>query len=171
MVTLDSILDETLVFEGGLVDDPDDPGGLTNYGQTLPWLTDLYGRPATAEDVRGLTRQKARENYRTFASKFKLDLVIAARPWTGWLLFDFAVNTSVWTATRQLQNLLDTPTDGVIGSATLSALSSHADINLFLGMVAARLDLYGSLASTRAKFEKGWLARVATILRSVRAEC
>jgi len=49
------IIDFTLRWEGGLVDDPDDPGGLTNFGISKRYHPDV--------DVRNLTRETATEWY------------------------------------------------------------------------------------------------------------
>ena len=45
----------TLQFEGGFVNDPDDPGGATNLGVTIGTLSGAFGRPATLAEVKALT--------------------------------------------------------------------------------------------------------------------
>lgn len=52
---LDKILSQILVFEGGYVNDPDDPGGETNYG--------ISKRSFPKEDIRHLTPARAKELY------------------------------------------------------------------------------------------------------------
>lgn len=48
-----------LVHEGGLVNNPSDPGGLTNWGISLRW------HPELGEDgIRNLTKEQAAEIYR-----------------------------------------------------------------------------------------------------------
>jgi len=51
----DEIIEVVLKHEGGLVDDPDDPGGLTNLG--------ISQRAYPNEDIRGLTVERAKELY------------------------------------------------------------------------------------------------------------
>src|SRR5436190_782558 len=45
----------TLQFEGGFVNDPDDPGGAINLGVTVGTLSEVLGRPATVAEVKALT--------------------------------------------------------------------------------------------------------------------
>lgn len=47
-----------LKHEGGLVDDPNDPGGLTNFGIALNRHPEL-----TADDIRNMTKERAAEIY------------------------------------------------------------------------------------------------------------
>src|SRR5215208_1126468 len=51
----EACLQFTLQFEGGFVNDPDDPGGATNLGVTTDTLSDVLGRKATIDDVKKLT--------------------------------------------------------------------------------------------------------------------
>ena len=66
MLSVEQIADEIVAREGGYVNDPDDPGGATNFGVTihtmrrLGLVLDGDGR-VTAEDVRRLSRDQARE--------------------------------------------------------------------------------------------------------------
>lgn len=77
--------------EGGLVDDPADPGGLTKYGisqRTYPKL-----------DIRNLTLEQAREIYqRDYWEAAGCDLI--TNPVLAILVFDAAVNMSVERAQR-----------------------------------------------------------------------
>ena len=64
MKTVEQIATEIVAREGGYVNDPDDPGGATNYGVTIGTMRRLGrdlngdGRVDTA-DVRALTRPQA----------------------------------------------------------------------------------------------------------------
>ena len=60
MTGFDKALPIVLQHEGGLVDHPKDPGGLTNLGVTRATWGDWIGRPATTADMRALTPE-ARE--------------------------------------------------------------------------------------------------------------
>ena len=65
MKSVEAIADEILSREGGFVNDPDDPGGATNFGVTIGTMRrlgmDLTGDGAvTVADVRALDRDRAR---------------------------------------------------------------------------------------------------------------
>jgi lysozyme family protein len=165
--SLDALIERTLVEEGGFVDRPDDRGGPTKYGQTIPWLTDLLGRPVTADEVRALSREEAGKHYRTFAERWGFDKVLEAAPHCGYVLFDFAVNSGRINTIRALQRALDVAPDGVIGSRTVNRMREVDDTSVALEVLATRLELFGRLARKQAQFVEGWLNRVARQLRDL----
>ncbi len=57
------VIDDILKAEGGWTDRAEDRGGATNFGITLPTLSDWLGRPATVEDLKALTEEDARALY------------------------------------------------------------------------------------------------------------
>jgi lysozyme family protein len=62
MASVEQIAEQIVAREGGYVDDPDDPGGATNFGVTIHTMRrlglDLTGDGAvTAADVRALSRR------------------------------------------------------------------------------------------------------------------
>ena len=68
MKTVRELAIEIVSREGGFVDDPDDPGGMTKYGVTLETLRrlglDLTGDRATdGADLRHLSRAEAVDIY------------------------------------------------------------------------------------------------------------
>jgi len=65
MKTIEQIAEEIIDREGGYVNDPDDPGGATNFGVTIGTMTrlgmDLTGDGrVTSDDVKRLSRDQAR---------------------------------------------------------------------------------------------------------------
>lgn len=50
-------------FEGGFVDDPQDPGGATNFGITHTTLANWRKRPVTTLDVRNMSYEEAKAIY------------------------------------------------------------------------------------------------------------
>lgn len=140
----------TLRWEGGLSDDPNDPGGLTNYG--------LSQRSYPALDIRNLTQAEAEEIYRR--DFWKYDGVESQS--VANKLFDEGVNTGVSHAVKMAQSLLNVSRDGVFGSGTLDALNS-ADAETFLQAYRqALVQFYTNLAQERpseARYLSGWLRR------------
>jgi lysozyme family protein len=148
-----------LLEEGGLVDNPKDPGGLTNFG--------ISQRAYPNVNIRGLTAQNATEIYRR-------DYWPAAHgeelPWPLCLFaLDHAVNAGPAGAIRILQRELGLAVDGVFGPATRNALASRgpeAMQALAERFVVGRIRYYLSLP-TAETFGVGWCGRVARIaLRS-----
>lgn len=128
MQTVRQIALEIVAREGGFVNDPDDPGGATNFGVTIHTMRrlglDVTGDSAVdVADVRALSRDQAVEIFLTH---------YFARPRIGEMpeavqasLFDMYVNAG-GNAVKILQRLLrdmgyDVSVDGTIGPQTLHA--------------------------------------------------
>lgn len=139
------IANEIVAREGGYVNDPDDPGGATNFGVTIHTMRRLgldldRDGTVTAQDVRQLSRSQAVE---IFVPHYFIRPRIAdsPRPLQA-TVFDMYVNAGS-NAVRILQRLLrdmriEVAVDGVIGPQTLAATRQ--------GMAAAPdhfVDAYG----------------------------
>ena len=104
-------IDFVLKYEGGLVDNPSDPGGLTNFG--------ISSRSYPSVDIRNLTREGAEEIYRrdywdaVHGDELPGPLAVA--------VFDSAVNQGPGTAKRMLQISLNVDADGIVGPRTIKA--------------------------------------------------
>ena len=151
-------VERVLASEGGLVDDPDDPGGLTNYGISAVAYPEV--------DVRNLTREGAIELYwRDYWQNFELinDGRLARQ------LLDMAVSAGRTTAIKLLQeaaNMFSWPSllvDGKMGAKTLAKVNKgHADA-LVSAYRYKRVSYYLQLAERRPssrKFLAGWFGRV-----------
>ena len=151
--TLDpSLLEHLLLHEGGLVDNPRDPGGLTNWGISLrayPWL----GR----DGVAALSQEQAGRIYR----RDYFDAVRAAEmpPEVALAALDAAVNQGATWTRRALQVAAGARPDGVIGPKTLEALRNPGVLDKFL---CIRSDRYVSNKNFDA-FGKGWMRRLLKI--------
>ncbi|MFQ8429884.1 holin-associated N-acetylmuramidase [Amaricoccus sp. W119] len=112
--------------EGGYVNDPDDPGGATNFGVTIGTLRALRresGQGADLDDLRALTAEEAAAIYvRHYYEKPRLDLLPEPlRP----SVFDMQVNAGA-NAVKILQRLITAfglalRDDGVVGPGTARA--------------------------------------------------
>ena len=148
----------TLGYEGGYVNDPDDPGQETNFG--------ISKRSYPNEDIRGLTLERAKELYhRDFFLRLHLDQVrgdIAAE------VFDTAVNMGPSVAISIAQrscNYLGSrlAVDGVVGPQTIHELRRHAAPDLLKLLNALQLGEYIRLVDENPamqKYARGWLRRV-----------
>ena len=104
-------IDFVLSYEGGLVENPLDPGGLTNWG--------ISSRSYPSLDIRNLTRDDAASIYKkdywdaVHGDELPGPMAVA--------VFDSAVNQGAGTAKRMLQIALNVEADGIIGPRTIKA--------------------------------------------------
>ena len=136
-----------------LVNDPNDPGGLSRYGIALAKHPEL-----TAADIREMTPERAATIYRTgyWAAIRGDDLP----EWVQLPLLDAAVNQGPTPAIRALQRALYLPADGQVGPKTITALGAANPNATLAGFVAERIADYSALR-TWARFGKGWARRAA----------
>jgi lysozyme family protein len=153
----------TLQFEGGFVNDPDDPGGATNLGVTIGTLTDVLGRQATTADVKALTPRTVEPIYLKHYWNpvhgddlpFGVDLAV----------FDFGVHSGPVRAVMALQRVLGVADDGKIGPITIAAASRVDPAKIVQILCAERLAFLSRL-SIFAKFGKGLRNRVSLAERA-----
>ena len=159
MHNLRQLAEEIVTREGGFVNDPNDPGGATNFGVTIHTMRrlglDLTGDGQVNEaDVRALSREQAVDIFLDHYHR---------RPGIGGLpevlqpsVFDMQVNAGA-NAVRILQRLLvdmgyAIDVDGVIGPQTIRA--AHAAARAAPDHIAdaygiARREYYYAIADRR----------------------
>jgi lysozyme family protein len=167
-VTDEQIIDYILQFEGSApTNDPVDRGGVTRYGITLPTLQQVKPE-ATHGDVWALTREEAVDIY--------LELFVF-RPGfhqiADWRLrlavVDAGINSGPHRATKWLQAAVGAQIDGHGGRETYGKVAYADPVRVREKVIAARLRHIGKLITedrTQARFAKGWLARIGTILEA-----
>ncbi|WP_233203887.1 glycoside hydrolase family 108 protein [Novosphingobium sp. HII-3] len=146
-----------LRHEGGFVNHPKDPGGMTNLGVTRKTLEGWRGRAVTEAEMRALTPAAVapiyRKNYWDAARCDDLHPALAL------CVFDFAVNAGPGRAVKLLQSIAHVPVDGAIGPQTIAAANKLDPADAARRYSEARRAYYRSL-STFPTFGKGWLRRV-----------
>jgi lysozyme family protein len=179
MRSVTDIAEEIIAREGGYVNDPDDPGGATNFGVTIHTMRrlgmDLDGDGnVDPDDVRRLTRARARD---IFVDHYFRRPGIARLPEALQAsVFDMYVNAGS-NAVRILQRLLaefghPATADGVIGPKTVAAAEAAfgaAPRHLADAYGIARRNYYYALADRRPASRKyarrrdggkgGWILR------------
>ena len=145
----DEIIDVVLKHEGSLVDDKDDPGGLTNLG--------ISQRAYPDEDIRGLTVERAKELYeRDYWRKYKVGNL---SPRIRHSYLDMCINMGGGRAIKILQEACNSKNaekidvDGGIGPATIRAASGVEPFRLR----AYRVMYYAELCMKKPKMEKYWV--------------
>ena len=119
----DKCLQLVLKHEGGYVNHPNDPGGMTNYGVTKKVYEKYLGKEVTETDMKDMSLEHVGEIYKKkYWDKVRGDDLPSG---LDWAVFDFAVNAGVSRAAKVLQGFIATSVDGVIGSGTLKAIDNY----------------------------------------------
>jgi lysozyme family protein len=150
---------KTLEYEGGLVDNPADPGGLTNFGIALKFHPEL-----TADDIRAMTRTRAIGIYR---QQYWPDIYTQIQSQAvANCLFDFGVTSGPATAVQTIQGILflrgHGSQDGAFGPATLAAVNRQAEEALVKEFTVERLRFYVGL--NRPDDLHAWFSRAIDAL-------
>jgi lysozyme family protein len=166
----DAALAFTLRAEGGYVNDPDDPGGATNFGITQAVYAAHRRRMAEPpRPVCELTFDEASKIYRTdYWDRAGCNTFAAERPHLALAHFDAAVNMGVKQATKILQRAVGVPVDGIVGPLTIAAAQTCDEPAVIAAYLEDRARIYRSIAERRPasrKFLKGWLARCDRVSR------
>lgn len=180
MQTVSEIAKEIVAREGGYVNDPDDPGGATNFGVTIHTMRRLGldltrdGR-VDARDVRKLTRAQAEDIF--IKHYFERPLIAELPVPLQATVFDMYVNAG-GNAVKILQRLLrqmgyrNVDVDGALGPQSLAAVRDamrQAPQEFVNAYGIARRNYYFRLADrrtasrkyarTRAGGKGGWIRR------------
>jgi lysozyme family protein len=149
-----------LASEGGYVNHPSDPGGMTNLGVTKRVWEEWVGRESNEKEMRSLTSEMVEPLYkRKFWDACKCDELPSG---IDYLVFDFAVNAGVGRSAKILQTAVGVTPDGGIGPITVAAVNAIPEAELVEKFSQAKEDFYRSL-NTFETFGKGWLNRVAAV--------
>jgi len=153
-----SALQAVLLHEGGYVNNPKDPGGMTNLGVTKKVWEEWVGHPVGEKEMRALTPDTVAPMYR----KKYWDAIKGDELPTGldYLMFDFAINAGPGRAIKTMQKAIGTVPDGAIGPKTMQALKD-ADQKDLVAKFSMEKELFYKALPTFATFGKGWMRRVA----------
>jgi lysozyme family protein len=194
MHSVESIAAEIVRREGGYVNDPDDPGGATNFGVTIHTMRrlglDLTGdAKVDTADVKALSRDQAVSIYvRHYFEQPRINLLPTPLHAS---VFDMQVNAGA-NAVRILQRLmavfgLPIKDDGVVGPVTARTVQAAMELapdHLADAYGLARRNYYYRLADQRPASRKyarakdggkgGWIVRAEEFIserfRLTRAE-
>lgn len=146
--------------EGGFVNNPADPGGMTNLGVTKATWENFIGRVSDEKEMRGLTPYKVEPLYRNkYWNAVRADELPSG---IDYLVFDFAVNAGVGRSIKTLQSAVGTQPDGDFGTLTMAAVQLVSPQELIDKFSQTKEDFYRSL-NTFDTFGRGWLSRISTV--------
>jgi lysozyme family protein len=146
--------------EGGFVNNPHDPGGMTCLGVTKAVWERWCGHSADESDMRTLTARAVGPLYRTqYWNAIDGDNLPKA---AALCVFDFGVNTGPVRAARFFQQIVGASQDGHLGPATVAALNAFVAKNGLPEVVRrytiSRLGYYKTLDNF-VHFGRGWTDR------------
>jgi lysozyme family protein len=149
-----------LKHEGGFVNNPKDPGGMTNLGVTRSAWESYLNRSVTEAEMRALTPETVKPFYKAmYWDKIKGDQLPAG---VDYAAYDLAVNSGTGRAAKYLQEIAGVFADGVIGPKSLEAIKSCDPEQTVDALCDMRLDFLKRLP-TFETFGKGWISRVAEV--------
>lgn len=159
-------IDHVIAIEGGLVNDPHDPGGITNHGISIRFAGSIYldidgDGDTDAADIIGLTVSQARAVYK----KHFWDLIKGddLPPAVAFYAFDQAVNQGIGAAVTDMQRAAGVPDDGVMGPQTRLWLHKKYSVDFLSEYHARRMLRYG-LTNKFGRYGLGWTRRATGTL-------
>ena len=172
-----------LKHEGGLVDHPNDTGGITNFGICLRFaqdtkdleLFDVNGDgKIDREDIKLLTKERASAGFKKyFWDKFRLDDEPSDKK--ALVIFDIAVNHGMGGATTMSQRALvdmgfNVKVDGLIGPITRSTIGLADETEFVDKLLKQREAYYLRIVANNPSqqvFLKGWMNRIAGLKKEL----
>ena len=149
-----------LKSEGGFVNHPRDPGGMTNLGVTRNVWKEWVKHDVDEAEMRSLTPELVAPLYKArYWDACRCDDLQRG---VDYCVFDAAVNMGSGRAAKLLQAALGVKADGSIGRATIAAATAADPVELLEAFSLGKEAFYKSLP-TFGVFGKGWLNRVAHV--------
>ncbi len=149
-----------LHHEGGFVNHPKDPGGMTNLGVTKRVWEEWVGHEVDEKTMRGLTAEMVAPMYKAkYWDKIRGDDLPSG---VDYIVFDAAINSGPGRAAKWLQQTVDVVVDGAIGPGTLRAVGAMPAQEIVEKYQQVRLAFLQALP-TWDTFGKGWGRRVQEV--------
>jgi lysozyme family protein len=146
-------IQRTLVHEGGYADNPEDPGGVTNFGITQADMPGQNMKELTqAQAVTYYMQHYVKPLYTQIQEQSVLDK-----------LFDAGVLFGVGTAVTLLQRAVRViPTDGIFGEDTLTAVNTFGPnlLPIYRSILTSHAIAVTQARPAETIFLKGWENRV-----------
>ena len=147
---------KVLKHEGGFVNHPSDPGGMTNLGVTKKVWEEWIGHEVDEKTMRALTPELVGPMYEmkywrtSYCEKLPRGLDL--------LVFTMAVNSGSGRSVKLLQDAIGVVADGVIGPNTMAKIN-EANVETLIDKFSEARTAYYKGLKLFPVFGKGWLAR------------
>lgn len=155
-------LKAVLVFEGGKVDHPADPGGRTNQG-VIQRVYDGW-RKRNKKPKRDVYLMEIKERDAIYREQY-WNVIRGDEMPVGidMVVFDGAVNSGPGQSVKWLQRALGLKADGDLGNATMAAIIAHKDHKALIGSILDRRMAFLKALRTWPTFGKGWSSRLRQV--------
>lgn len=151
-----------LAHEGGYTNNPNDPGGPTNWGITIYDARKYWKPNVTIAEMRSMPVSVAIDIYeKMYWDKLQADALPGGVDYT---VFDYGVNSGVSRSAKVLQRVVGVKDDGKIGNITISAVEKFKPSDIILAVNDERMKFLKSLSIWKT-FGKGWTTRVSDVRR------
>ena len=158
--SFDTAFQNLMVYEGGFVMNPHDPGGMTNLGVTKDQWEKNLGHPCDEADMRALTRDVVKPFYKAqYWDAIHGDYLPRG---VDACVFDCCVNSGPSRAIKLLQEVLGLTVDGYIGPQTIKVALERQPVAIIASYTEARIKYLKGLP-TWDIFGKGWGTRVIKV--------
>jgi len=152
-------------WEAGFVNDPTDKGGATNMGITIgTWRQIGYDKTGDGiidiKDIRALDEHDFSAVLKIYWNRWQANRLINQS--VANLLVDWVFTSGSW-GIKIPQRILGLKEDGVVGPATLKAVNSVNQKELFEKIFEARKKFFVDIVKnnpSQNRFLKGWLNRL-----------
>jgi len=159
--TYPEAINRLLKHEGGYSNHPSDPGGPTNFGITIGDYRRYIKSAATADDVKRMKVEQAKEIYRTKYWKPQKGDELA--PGVDYSVFDYGVNSGTGRSGKVLRRVCGLPSNtSVITPEVIAAANKRDAVMLTVAINEERLRFLRGL-KTWPVFGTGWNRRVAEV--------
>jgi lysozyme family protein len=164
--------DKTVASEGGYVNDPDDPGGETYKGVArkmhskwpgwtiIDMLKRQSGFPAILNTNAELQAEILSFYEVNFWDRLNADQIESQE--VAESIFDFAVNAGVVTSATLAQMVVNSETDGIIGTNSINSINEFNQEHFLAAFTVAKIARYVNIVKKRPtsrKYFYGWVLR------------
>tara|TARA_B100001113_G_scaffold301962_1_gene261218 strand:+ start:304 stop:3513 length:3210 start_codon:yes stop_codon:yes gene_type:complete len=138
----------------------------TQYGVTLSTYRELINSKATVEDLKKLTREKAKDIFKKdYYERYKIDKL---PDYMQHNVLDMAINSGPGNAIKLLQKQIGTDIDNAIGPNTIKAAENYNMPEQFNNIYGSnRVSYYEDLVKNnkaKSKFLEGWKNRTIGLM-------
>jgi len=156
-------LEMLLHHEGGFVNHPKDPGGVTNLGVTKKVFEKWVGREVSIEEMKDLTHEDVAPIYKkNYWDKLRADDLASGLDFAA---FDWGVNSGNGRPAKVIQKYIGATQDGAIGPKSLTLIAENDPSKIIQYLYEQRQKFYESLKHFKT-FGKGWTRRNQETLKA-----
>ena len=161
MANINVLVPQILHFEGGFVNNPNDKGGATNKGVTLSTFQSIFGADKTVIDLQNITIPQFMAVLKHYYwDKMSADLIDNQS--IADICVDWVYNSGTGII-HHIQELVGQVGDNVVGPATVTAINSANQQQLFEQIKEARINFVNAIVRNNPSqqiFLKGWSNRI-----------